>query len=131
MKNMPHDQVYCRLRPSPLHGVGVFAIRKIPAGLCPFADDEGEFIKVPKSALEGMEPELRRLYEDFCVFEGDTVWCPTSFNLITPSYFLNESKTPNMRCGDDDNFYALRDIEPGEELTVDYDTYSDRVENLP
>ena len=30
------EQTYCRLRPSPIHGVGVFAIRAIPTGVDPF-----------------------------------------------------------------------------------------------
>lgn len=29
-KGLPHQQVYTRLKPSKIHGVGVFAIRPIP-----------------------------------------------------------------------------------------------------
>lgn len=32
------DKVYCRIKPSNTHGVGIFAIRDIPEGTNPFAD---------------------------------------------------------------------------------------------
>jgi SET domain-containing protein len=44
---------------------------------------------------------------------------------LTPAWFLNESKKPNTRCDDNYDFYTLREIRPGEELTVDYETFSD------
>jgi len=42
------------------------------------------------------------------------------------SFFLNHSKTPNMREEEEGmNFFTTRVIEAGEELTVDYTTYDD------
>ena len=38
---------------------------------------------------------------------------------------MNESKTPNTRCDENYDFYAKRPISIGEELTVDYETFSD------
>jgi SET domain-containing protein len=39
----------------------------------------------------------------------------------------NEGARPNVRFGEESSdFFALRDIKLGEELTVDYSTYSDR-----
>jgi len=32
------EKVYCRLAPSSVHGVGIFAIKDIPKGINPFAD---------------------------------------------------------------------------------------------
>jgi hypothetical protein len=38
---------------------------------------------------------------------------------------MNESKKPNTRCDENYDFYALRAVDSGEELTVDYSTFSD------
>ena len=32
------ERVYCKLAPSPIHGVGIFAIKDIPKGTNPFVD---------------------------------------------------------------------------------------------
>jgi len=47
---------------------------------------------------------------------------------MTISWYVNEPRSgekPNVRCGRNDLFYALRDIKAGEELTVDYKTYNE------
>ena len=43
------------------------------------------------------------------------------------SYFLNDSKKPNLKTIDDgENFVTLRKIKKGEELTVAYKTYDEK-----
>lgn len=69
--------------------------------------------------------ERRKLYDDFSIIKGEMYGCPTSFNCLTPAWYINESKKPNTRCDENYDFYSLRDIESGEELTVDYETFSD------
>jgi SET domain-containing protein len=131
--SLPHRGVYTRLKPSTVDkaGVGVFAIRKIPKGAAIFlGDEETETIEVDKSEVAKAPPELRKLYDDFCIIEnhGRVYRCPKNFNLLTPAWYLNEPRQgeePNIRCGENYLFYALRDIEPGEELTVDYKTYNE------
>ena len=39
---MPHDEMYTRLKPSPIEGVGVFAIRKIKKDTVLFSGDVDE-----------------------------------------------------------------------------------------
>lgn len=121
----PHGGVYVRLRPSKLDkkGVGVFAIRKIPKGRRIFVDENEELCWISRSALP-KQKALRELYDAFAVIEADRYGCPTSFNRLTPAWFLNESKRPNTRSDENYDFYALRDITAGEELTVDYSTFS-------
>ena len=53
---------------------------------------------------------------------GDT-GCPSNFNRLTMSWYLNESKNPNVRCDKSYNFWTLRNVKAGEELTVDYLSY--------
>lgn len=122
---LPHEDVYVRLRPSKLHGVGVFAIRDIPAGVDLFPNENTEFFKIKKSAIVDLNEQERKLYEDFCVFEGEDIWIPASFNSLTVSWFLNESKEPNTEYTEDDSFRTTRNVKEGEELTVDYATYSE------
>lgn len=122
---LPHTGVYVRLAPSNIHGVGVFAIRDIPKGAPVFGDDDARTTLVPAAVVKRLKREIRVLYEDFCVLEGRQWTCPASFNLLTPSWYVNHSNTPNIACDDSLRFFALRRISKGEELTADYRSYSD------
>ena len=132
-KQLPHDDVYARLGVSKIHGIGVIAIIDIPKGTDPFkydyGSDHGQYYKFPAEKLmKGLKPAIKKLYDDFCVFEDNnkTVWTPKSFNSISVGWYLNHSREPNMRAEPEgEYFFALRDIKAGEELTVDYSTYSD------
>jgi hypothetical protein len=127
---LPHDRVYTRLKASPVSGVGVFAIGEIPQGTYIFEPDDDPLVSIRKSDTEQLAPALRRLYRDFCVLEGDTYQCPSSFNKLTPSWYLNHSDTPNVAADSSLKFYALRHIQSGEELTTDYGSYSENGLNL-
>jgi hypothetical protein len=124
-RKLPHDDVYTRLAPSPISGVGVFAIRDIPKGKPIFKPDDDDLVPVKRRLTKGLEKAVVRLYEDFCVLKGDTYQCPVNFNKITPSWFLNGSKNPNVAADLSLKFYALADIKAGDELTVDYAAYGD------
>ena len=125
-EDSPHRDVYVRLRPSRLHksGVGVFAIRNIPQGKRIFADENEEVFWAEKGSIP-KSGAIRKLYDDFAIIRDDHYGCPVSFNRLTPAWFMNESKTPNTRCDENYDFYAKRPISIGEELTVDYETFSD------
>ena len=121
---LPHDKVYCRIKPSPISGVGVFAIKDIPKGTYVFQDENEELVWIDRSEIKGLPSEIKRLYDDFCITNGEKLGCPKNFNQMTVTWFLNNSKTPNMGCDKDYRFFALRDIKSGEELTLDYKTYN-------
>jgi hypothetical protein len=126
----PHEGVYTRLRPSKVHrgGVGVFAIKKIKKGSLLFEGDNEEMLWVEDSQIPKGPREIRRLYEDFPVVQDRRYGCPPTFNRLTVSWYLNEPRKgerPNVGCTGYYDFFALRDIRPGEELTVDYSTYSE------
>ena len=64
------EDVYCRLCPSPLGGVGVFAIRDIPDNTNPFNGcDESEYNKIPVEQLTDIHPSVLDLLKDVLVFE--------------------------------------------------------------
>lgn len=122
----PHEGVYTRLQASPLHGVGVFAILDIPMGAYVFPLDDDLLVEVDRSVVEQQPMEIQRLYNDFCILkeDGETYLCPVNLNRMTISWYLNESKTPNVKCDAEYRFYTVRDVKAGEELTADYSTYS-------
>lgn len=127
---LPHNAVYVRLGLSPRHGIGVFAIRPIPAGTHLFANDTVELVWVDRSTLDaaGLTAAERRLYEDFGISRGDRIGCPVNFDNLTPGWYLNEpgpGEAPNVRVDAELNFFARRDIADGEELTVRYADFSE------
>lgn len=120
----PHSGVYTRLRPSPTHGVGVFAILDIPKDTYIFNGDNSKMVWVDKSVIDEQDEEIKKLYDDFCIIKGNKYYCIDSFNNLNVGWYLNESKDdPNVGCDDNYEFYALRDIKKGEELTMDYSSF--------
>jgi SET domain-containing protein len=125
-ETLPHAGVFARLRPSKIHGVGVFAIRDIPNGTYIFTRSNSNMVMVDICDIEVQEPAIKELYDDFCIIHGSKYYCPDSFNNLNVEWYLNESKeNPNVKCDANFDFYALRDIRRDEELTVDYSTFSE------
>ena len=123
----PHANVYARLGVSRFHGVGVFAIRAIPANRRVFLGEKQETTLYPKTKVEKLEPVLKKLYEDFGVEEDGYYGAPTSFNNLTIGWFVNHNpKNPNLRCGKNYEFFSKRIIRAGEELTVNYLTFNQK-----
>lgn len=124
------QKVFCRLGVSKVHGVGVFAIRDIPAGVNPMEEmspTEFETVKASEmsAAFTGLSPEIKQLVIDMCPERTkDGEWdCPAhGLNSIGIAWYLNHSSAPNMEERDGD-FFSLREIKSGEELLVDYGTY--------
>ncbi len=118
-------ETYVTIQPSPLHGNGVFAIRPIPKGCRNmFSQGMGAFIKIERSEVEALPAHSRYLVETYCLFDDDFYWVPEyGFKLMDVSLYLNHSDKPNIiSINDGEYFETLRDIEPGEELLIDYGT---------
>jgi hypothetical protein len=125
---LPHDQVYFRLGKSEIHGIGVFACEAIEAGTNVFAADQRPLSWVPASLLQ--DPSLddfqRSLYQDFAIRRGQQLGCPSNINLLTACWYVNEPRQgeePNLTSSVRFDLIALRDIEPGEELTIRYSSF--------
>lgn len=119
------DQTYVMLRPSPIEGIGVFALRDIPKGCRdifspPLAADD--YVAVPRATIDELPAHARRLVETYCLYDAESYYLPGGgFKKLDLVHFLNHSDTPNVASIDEGNWFeALRDIAAGEELLVDY-----------
>jgi SET domain-containing protein len=125
-------RTWCRLAVSE-HGVGVKAIRNIPKGVDPFqsCNPIARWIKLYDEEVEELDPLIQELVMDFCPHEDGVYYAPnTSLNAIDISFYLNHSDKPNMDAAKKGEYFVTnREIKAGEFLTVDYNTYDDRVED--
>jgi SET domain-containing protein len=123
--NELRHHTWVTIRPSSIHGNGVFALRKIPKGCREiFSEGIGEFIAVERSEIDTLPEHSRQLVETYCLFDETHYWVPEyGFKLMDVSVYLNHSDTPNITSiNDGEYFETLRDIEEGEELLIDYGT---------
>ena len=125
---LPHHRVYVRLGRSEIHGIGVFACEAIEAGTNIFAMDQRPISWVPATLLE--DPSLkdfqRSFYQDFAIRRGQQLGCPANFNLLTVGWYVNEPRAgeePNLTTNARFDLIALRNIAPGEELTIRYSSF--------
>jgi SET domain-containing protein len=114
-----NNTVYCTLKPSRIHGIGVFAIRHIPKGteLTDYTVNTLDSIRVFEMQEEEflqILPEIRNLILDRTLFASTIRFISPNADAILRS-FMNHSATPNS-----DGIVALRDIEAGEEVTEDF-----------
>jgi SET domain-containing protein len=114
------------LKPSD-HGIGVFAVHDIRAEtyLRLFADDS-DLDAV--SAVRNKE-DVPEIFLKYCIYRGNTVVGPKDFGRMDIGWHLNHSKTPNAYHRNYD-FYALRHINAGEEITIDYNTLEEPEEAI-
>jgi hypothetical protein len=122
------DDCYCRLQPSDIHGIGVFAIRDIPRRRNPFETlpryARPGYVRITESELAALPPGLAATIRALFVPTDGVLHVPTcGTNVVYLIAYLNHSATPNLRTRDGFNFTASRKIAIGEELTVDYRTY--------
>jgi len=125
------QSTYVMIKPSPLHGIGVFAIRDIPKGTKDlFSQGVGEWIKLSIAEVEALPRHSRDLVENHCLFDEDYYYVPDyGFKLVDLVIYLNHSDTPNVvSINEGEQFEAIRDIAIGEELLVDYGTIVDSKE---
>jgi len=119
---------YCRLQPSKIYGIGVFAVRDIPKGKNPFRMlpkyDSVGYVRITEDELEALPPKLSKLVRALFVPSDGKMYVPNhGMNIIRLNCYLNHSANPNMRTMDGYDFITLRKIMVDEELTVDYRTY--------
>lgn len=125
------EQHYVCLKPSGIHGVGVFALRNIPKDCTKmFSTEPGEWHRLDFSEVEHLPPHARKLIETYCLFDETHYFVPAQgFQVMDLSLFLNHSDQPNIVSVDEGAYFmSLREIIAGEELLIDYGTLVDSEE---
>lgn len=122
----PGFHVSYEIRESPIAGKGIFTTEFIPKGTliwkyCPDVNVrtfEGE--EQVTEYLVTMCPEERRFFVHHMYVDGGL-----AIEILDDANYWNHSDKPNTNSDGEDRMstYAARDIEAGEELLDDYDTY--------
>ena len=118
-----NKEVYCKLGVSPVHGIGVFAVRFIPKGVYPLKSYLNiREIDISKKLIKDLPKGVRVQIDTFCYYDKKTVSVPTiGLNSFDLAVYLNHSKNPNLRFKKAGVLISLKDIAEGEELFIDYD----------
>ena len=119
------SNTYVMLKPSPIEGIGVFAITAIPKGCRDMfgkPDTNDEWITISKKEVATLPTHTQFLIGNYCLYDEENYFVPGhGFKKMDVSLFLNHSDNPNIiSINDGDLFESVRDINPGEELLVDY-----------
>jgi SET domain-containing protein len=109
------------LRPSAISGVGVFTTAPIVKGehLRLWQEEDWRFVSRAEAETD---PEVRELRDTYCVTDASGYWCPLDFHRMSIGWYMNHSDQPNVSTSRELNYeyYAVRDIEAGEEIVCDY-----------
>ena len=113
------------IRPSPIEGIGVFALQDIPKGcrsMFSKANDQEQWIPVTRAEVEKLPAHAKALIENYCLYDEENYFVPDyGFKKMDLVNFLNHSDKPNVISINDGEFFeAIRDIKQGEELLIDY-----------
>ena len=133
--NILKDNTYCRLQPSPIHGIGVFAIKDIPDGVNPFSDSLfTDDILIKHEELEGLDGEVKDLVYALYMSDKNGVYFqvkdeqPVTPNRTDFNYYVNHSEDPNVRWFEDCYCYrTIKIVKKGKELFLNYNEYYEEV----
>lgn len=131
--NNLEECIYCRLKPSKIHGIGVFAIKDIPPNTNPFRHTYNKSCKydviiLNNNDIKNVDNEVKKMLKDFCKNGNKYDVLLNGLNAIDISFYLNHSKNPNLEIYEDKNcdyyaFKTMRLIQKDEELLINYDIY--------
>lgn len=115
-----------KLKPSGIHGLGVFAAEFVPKGTRVWEYREGFDYRVSKEFVEALpEPAQSTIRHYSALWGGGYVISADD------ARFLSHSDVPNLQTfAEPDCDVALRDIQIGEELLEDYREFDESKRDL-
>jgi len=116
-------ETYVAIKPSPVHGIGVFAIADIPKGSRNmFSTSLGEWIKLSFDEVEKLPEHSQNLVETYCLYDESHYYVPDhGFKIMDLVFYLNHSAAPNIvSVNNGEYFEALENIPAGTELLINY-----------
>lgn len=117
------QETYVALKPSGVHGIGVFAIADIPKGCRNlFSQNVGSWVKLPIADVEKLPEHSRSLIETYCLYDEENYFVPDyGFKVMDLVNYLNHSSSPNVASVNEGEYFeALTDIPAGTELMINY-----------
>ncbi len=117
------EQTFVALKPSGIHGIGVFAICDIPKGCRTiFSKDTGNWIQLSIAEVEQLPAHARNFVETYYLYDEEQYFIPEhGCKIMDMANYLNHSNTPNLvSVNEGEYFEALRNIKEGEELFINY-----------
>jgi SET domain-containing protein len=123
------EGLYCELRPSPIHGIGVFAVRTIPKGIDPLSSPlRVREIRMRLDQVDRLPRSVRKVVESLCYYDNRGFLIPyAGLNVVNLSIYLNHHKHPNLQMQPNGSFLTLTKVPAHSELTMDYDqSFGDR-----
>ena len=117
------SEIFCKLGVSPIHGIGVFALRPIPKGINPMKSYlRFKEIDIDKKDIKNLPKGVRNQIDMFCYYDRRSVGIPVNgLNSFDLAVYLNHSKRPNLRFKKNGTLISLMNIAEGEELFIEYD----------
>ena len=125
------QEIYAALRPSPIYGIGVFAVRTIPKGCRSIiSSNKDNWVKLPITEVEKLPDYSRDLVETYCLYDEHHYFVPDyGFKLMDMVNYINHSITPNIKSVNEGEYFeALHEIPAGTELLIDYSLIVDHGE---
>lgn len=129
--NNPIEE-YAEVKPSKIHGLGLFAKKLIPKGTIwwharpqdVLIITKDQFLKLDSSHKSAKMENFMKSLLTYSYYERDLdalIFC------LDDSRFVNHSFDANSGASEDENGFcavAQKDIKPGEEITEDYSRYT-------
>ncbi len=122
MKELSHN-TFVMLKPSPVAGIGVFAVADIKKGQRNiFSSDTSDWIKISKKEIATLPQHSQAIVENYCLYDEGNYYVPEyGFKMVDLVIFLNHADEPNIiSINEGEDFEALTDIKAGTELFIDY-----------
>lgn len=112
-----NDTVNTKLASSPIHGVGVFALRDIKKGERMYQNTIPNTFDLPYSKFGKLRKEVKEMLLQFFPFKAVDVDATFWYPVNSMQAYMNHSDKPNYDAIKD---VALKDIKAGDEVTEDY-----------
>lgn len=109
------------LKQSEIHGIGLFADEFIPKGTLIFEEDEFT-VKFNNEEVQNFTEKKVEFIKKYCYLRDDVWYCS-----MDNDRFTNHSNIPNTYETETFTF-AAKDIQPGEEITTNYQSICDKYE---
>ena len=121
-------QVKTKIGPSDIQGIGLFADQFIPMGTVVWKFMPGFDLLYTKEQIELLSEAVRDQFYNYSFFDPNH----EAYMLCADDgRFFNHSEQPNCDDSGANITIALTDINPGEELTVDYKVFYGDIQDHP